>query len=224
MTAHITKLLTAPSPQGASAVQPLSYEDAILDTLKEKFPIIVFSCVQLASKMSLHVDIIDNNTGVRFLRSLGHTVTKKSIVDSELLVLSGLDFRLDVANPLIYVEILLEVLGHNEPSIPIERIYNLCLQVLRFVVLERVAIFDKLLMVTTRSKQPTIEQREKFVTVTEDCMLLGVAVIAVALFIFRVRQWEKVVGELSNITGISSRSIIDFADVTLLHIVDPFVL
>ncbi|XP_033841140.1 cyclin N-terminal domain-containing protein 1 [Periophthalmus magnuspinnatus] len=220
MIKHLTHLLTTPSLQGASGIPPISYEDAVLDLVKEKFPFIIFSCVQLASKMSLHVNIIDNNTAVHFLQSLGFTATKKYLLDSELMVLKGLDFKLEVANPLIYVEILLEVLGYNKPSVPIEHIYDLCQQVLQFVVLERFTIYDSLLMVITRSQQPTTEQREKFVTVTEDWMLLGVAVIAAALYIFHISQWEEVVRELSNTTGISWRTIMDFAVVILLHLTD----
>uniref|UniRef100_A0A3B4BD73 Uncharacterized protein n=1 Tax=Periophthalmus magnuspinnatus TaxID=409849 RepID=A0A3B4BD73_9GOBI len=218
MIKHLTHLLTTPSLQGASGIPPISYEDAVLDLVKEKFPFIIFSCVQLASKMSLHVNIIDNNTAVHFLQSLGFTATKKYLLDSELMVLKGLDFKLEVANPLIYVEILLEVLGYNKPSVPIEHIYDLCQQVLQFVVLERFTIYDSLLMVITRSQ--VVPTDKKFVTVTEDWMLLGVAVIAAALYIFHISQWEEVVRELSNTTGISWRTIMDFAVVILLHLTD----
>lgn len=38
----------------------------------------------------------------------------------------------------------------------------------------------------------SLKTREKFVAVTEDCMLLGVSVIAVATFILNVRKWEQV--------------------------------
>lgn len=38
--------------------------------------------------------------------------------------------------------------------------------------------------------QSFVKTREKFVPVTEDCMLLGVGVIAVAAFI--LRKWEQV--------------------------------
>lgn len=54
MVKYLTDLLTTPTPQGAAADPPRSYEDAMSDKLKEKFPLIVFSCVQLASKLSLH--------------------------------------------------------------------------------------------------------------------------------------------------------------------------
>ncbi|XP_033466779.1 cyclin N-terminal domain-containing protein 1 [Epinephelus lanceolatus] len=219
MVKHLTDLLTTPTPQGAAADQRGSYEDAVFDKLKEKFPLIVFSCVQLASKLSLHSHIIDNNTAVCFLHSVGHSVTKQTVLESELMVLKGLEFKLNAPNPLTYVEILLEVLGHNEPSIPVERLYQLCHHVLQFVSLQRTAIYDSLLVTTTQCVDPPREQREKFVTVTEDCMLLGVGVIAVAAFILCVREWKQVVEELSHITGISQRSISDFAHVTLMHIV-----
>ncbi|XP_070783769.1 cyclin N-terminal domain-containing protein 1 [Enoplosus armatus] len=219
MVKHLTDLLTTPTPQGAAADPPTSYEDAVFDKLKEKFPLIIFSCVQLASKLSLHSHIIDSNTAVCFLHSVGHSVCKQTILESELMVLKGLKFRLNTPNPLTYVEILLEVLGHNEPSIPVERLYHLCHHVLQFISLQRTAIYDSLLVTTTQCVSPSREHRERFVTVTEDCMLLGVGVIAVATFILYVRKWEQLVGELSHITGISRRSISDFAHVTLMHIV-----
>lgn len=57
--------------------------------------------------------MIDNNTAVHFLHSVGFgcTVSKQTLLESELMVLKGLKFRLNVLNPLTYVEILLEVLG-----------------------------------------------------------------------------------------------------------------
>ncbi|XP_010741062.3 cyclin N-terminal domain-containing protein 1 [Larimichthys crocea] len=219
MVRHLTDMLTAPSPPGAAADPPRSLEDALFDKLKKKFPLIIFSCVQLASKLSLHSHIIDNNTAVRFLHSLGHSVSKQTLVESELMVLKGLEFRLNPPNPLTYVEILLEVLAHNRPSIPLEHLYHLCHYVLQFISLHRTAIFDSLLATTTQSVSPSGEQREKFVTVTEDYMLLGVGVIAVASFILYGREWKQMVGELSHITGISRRSISDYAHVTLMHIV-----
>uniref|UniRef100_A0AAV2LFM0 Uncharacterized protein n=1 Tax=Knipowitschia caucasica TaxID=637954 RepID=A0AAV2LFM0_KNICA len=188
MTTHLTKQLTIPSPQGASGIQPISVEDSVLDSLKTKFPDIVFSCVQLASKMSLHV--IDNNTAIRFLHSLGYTATKKTLLDSELLVLKGLDYKLAVTNPLIYVEILLEVLVHNEPSIPIERTYGLCQQVLQFVVLERATIFDSLLMVTIRSKQPTTEQRSLSAVSTSNSIGGGDSSLRQQPFILQLHQGD----------------------------------
>nr|XP_057934229.1 cyclin N-terminal domain-containing protein 1 [Doryrhamphus excisus] len=219
MVKHITRLLGAPSPQGATQAKTGSREDAVFEHLESKFALIVFSCVQLASKLSLHSHIIDINTAVRFLRSVGLDVSKQAVLESELMVLKGLEFQLDVPNPLTYVEVLLEVLGHNEPSTPVERLHHLCRHVLQLVSLQRRALYDALLAATTRTRDPTREQREKFVAVTEDCMLLAVGVIAVATFILHVREWEQVTEELSHITGISTRSIGDFARAALTIVV-----
>ncbi len=57
--------------------------------------------------------MIDNSTAVRFLHSVGLSVSKQAVLESELMVLKGLEFRLNVPNPLTYVEILLEVLGET---------------------------------------------------------------------------------------------------------------
>lgn len=54
MVKHISDLLATPAPQGAPADEPTRDEDCCFDKLKEIFPLIVFSCVQLASKLFLH--------------------------------------------------------------------------------------------------------------------------------------------------------------------------
>ncbi|XP_030196364.1 cyclin N-terminal domain-containing protein 1 [Gadus morhua] len=215
MVKHLKDTFTANTPCGAVPGPPSTCQDLVFEKLKVKFTLTVFSCVQIASKLWLHTDIVDNKQAVQFLHSMGHTVSKKALIESELQILKGLDFKLDVPNPLTYVEILLEVLGHNEPSTPMEQLYGLCGHVLRFVSLQRTAIYDSLLKVTTQCFSPSPEQREKFLTVTEDCMLLGVGVITVAAVIWNSNQWEQVVEDLSLITGISQRSIWDFSQVTL---------
>ncbi|XP_028264273.1 cyclin N-terminal domain-containing protein 1 [Parambassis ranga] len=220
MVKHLTDLLSTPTPQGGAAQQPTTSADLIFDKLKDRFPLAVFSCVQLASKLFLYSHIVDNQRAVSFLDSVGHSVSKQALLESELMVLKGLEFRLDVPNPLMYVETLLEVLGHNEPSVPVEHLHQLCRDVLQFISLQRTAIYDSLLMMTTQCGSPSRKQREKFVAVTEDCMLLGVGVIAVAAFIFCVSTCRQVIQELSNVTGISRKSICDFAFVTLMHICD----
>ncbi|XP_077406507.1 cyclin N-terminal domain-containing protein 1 [Vanacampus margaritifer] len=216
MVKHLTHLLT---PGGASRAEARAREDAAFEQIRGNFTLIVFSCVQLASKLSLHTHIVDINKAACFLRSVGLDFSKQAVLESELMVLKGLEFRLHPPNPFAYVETLLEVLGHNEPSAPVERLHHLCRHVLQFVSLQRDAVYDALLAVTTQCHHPTAEQREKFVAVREDCMLLGVGVIAAAAFILHVRDWNQVVKELSHITGISTISISDFARVTLVLIV-----
>lgn len=54
MVKYIEDFITAPTPKGATSNCPRSYEDAVYNKLKDKFPLIIFSCVQLANKLSLH--------------------------------------------------------------------------------------------------------------------------------------------------------------------------
>uniref|UniRef100_A0A3Q3H0X0 Cyclin N-terminal domain containing 1 n=1 Tax=Labrus bergylta TaxID=56723 RepID=A0A3Q3H0X0_9LABR len=199
MVKRLTDLFTTPTPQGAAADPPRSYEAAVFDKLKEKFPLIIFSCVQLASKMSLHSHMIDTSAAVRFLHSVGLSVSKKAVLDSELMVLKGLEFRLNAPNPLTYVEILLEVLGHNESSTPVDRLYPLCHHVLQFVSLQRTAIYESLLGTTVQWESPTTEHRYVSIKVT------------ISIF------FET--GGHSSKLRISPKSIRDFAGVTLMHIV-----
>ncbi|XP_049614302.1 cyclin N-terminal domain-containing protein 1 [Syngnathus scovelli] len=210
MVKHVTHLL-----RGAREAEASAREDAAFKKIRDNFALMVLSCVQLASKLSLQSQIVEINKAVRFLRSVGLNFSKEDVLKSELMVLNGLQFQLDPPNPLTYVEVLLEVLGHNESSAPVERLHHICCHVLRFVSLQHDAVYDALLAVTTQSPHPTAEQREKFMPVTEDCMLLGVGVIAAGAFILHVRDWQQVVQELSHITGISTTSIRSFAQVTL---------
>lgn len=57
--------------------------------------------------------MIDNNTAVQFLHSFGLSVSKETLLQTELMIVKVLQFQLHPPNPLAYVEILLEVLGKN---------------------------------------------------------------------------------------------------------------
>nr|XP_015217480.1 PREDICTED: cyclin N-terminal domain-containing protein 1 isoform X3 [Lepisosteus oculatus] len=191
---------------------------SILRKLRERFTLTVFTSIQLASKLALHCRFIDNNTAVRFLHQLGYNYTKEALLESEIHILKTLDFCINFQNPLTYVEVLMEVLGYNDSTVPVPRLYTICQQVLQFVYLQRNLIYDHLLVSVTESLNPTQEQRAKFVTVKEDCVLLAAGVIATGAFILSFTSWSQIVDELSSITAISGQSIVDFAYVILKQI------
>ncbi|XP_076856869.1 cyclin N-terminal domain-containing protein 1 isoform X2 [Brachyhypopomus gauderio] len=206
--------------EGSSCGTSEKYEDLLFQRLSEKFYIFILSSVQIASKLALHSSAIDYNSASRYLQSVGSSCHREKLLESELLILKTLDFKLIVPNPLSYVETLLEVICHNDPTIPVAHIHHLCKHVLQFIYLQRDAIYHSLLKVATGCFSLSSEQRAQFVSVTEDCMLLGVGVITVAAFIYQTSAWKKVVEELTSITGISEKSIMDFAWVTLMHITE----
>ncbi|XP_023197390.1 cyclin N-terminal domain-containing protein 1 [Xiphophorus maculatus] len=220
MVKHVADTLAKIPIQSVAINKAKSYGDLIFDNLKDKFPLILFSCVQLANKLFLHCHMIDASTAVQFLYSFGLSVSKQTLLESELMVFKGVEYRLDVINSLTYVEVILEVLGHNEPSMPVEHLYQLCHNVLQYVTLNQTTIYESLLRSVSQCVSPSREQRENFVTVTEDRMLLGVCVIAVATYILCFKKWRQVVDELSHITGITRRNIANFAQVVIEHILE----
>ncbi|XP_060795441.1 cyclin N-terminal domain-containing protein 1 [Neoarius graeffei] len=221
MPKHIENLLSQQKTEvcdsGVCAAKE-NYEELVFQSLRDKFCLFIISSVQIASKVTIYTNVIDNSFALRYLQLVGIECSKEKILASELLILKTLDFRVNVPNPLSYAETLLEVLGHNDPSTPVVHLHELCRYVLQFVYLQKESIYSSLLRTVTGCLNPSPDQQTRFLFVTEDCMLLGVGVIAVAAFIYRTSAWEKVVEELTLITGISSKSIMEFAHVTLMHI------
>ncbi|KAL2078654.1 hypothetical protein ACEWY4_026339 [Coilia grayii] len=218
MIKHIEDQLSCPNVSGASGGGDGKIEELVFQSIRPKFPLLILSCVQLASKLSLHCNIVDNNMAMKFVQSAGYTITKEKLMSSELMVLKTLNFSLSATNPLTYVETLLEVLHHNEPWVVLEDMHHLCMAVLQFTYLKRTPVYQALIRIVSRGSGLSQEHRERFVAITEDCMLLSVGVIAVAAYIIDVSTWEQVAQELSLITGVSMQSVMEFAYVILMHV------
>ncbi|MBN3276631.1 CNTD1 protein, partial [Polyodon spathula] len=217
MINHIEELFAAAPPSGADGGKGDIY-GSVLIKLSDKFMLLVFSCVQLASKLALHCSIVDNSTAVKFLQCLGYSYTKETLLESELNILKTLNFYISVPNPLTYVETLLEVLGYNDSDVPIKYLHKITQLVLQFVYLQRNPIYHNLLVATIENSTPSEVQRVKFLSVTEDSMLLAVSVIAASAFILNYTTWDQVLEELRCITGINGESISDFSHIILKQI------
>ncbi|NWV01686.1 CNTD1 protein, partial [Upupa epops] len=192
-----------------------SLEDQICNT----FVLRLVSCVQLASKLSLHYNIVNTNTALQFLQSLKYSYTKQELLESELTVLKTLHFQINMSTPLVYVELLLEVLGHNGCLLPAKPLHQMCMQLLDFSYLTRGPIYDTLLKIVIENSTPSKLQLAKFVAVKEDSMLLAVGIISASVFILNLGHWMQVVEHLNSITGITSQSILEFSYALLTHIV-----
>ncbi|NXJ96866.1 CNTD1 protein, partial [Corythaixoides concolor] len=198
--------------QGSSRSAP---EDPICDT----FVLRLVSCVQLASKLSVHYNIVKSDAALKFLQSLKYSYTKEELLESELAVLKTLHFQINVPTPLAYVELLLEVLGHNGCLLPAEPLHQMCTQLLDFSYLTRDAIYDTLLKIAIEDSTPSELQVAKFLTVKEDSMLLAVGIISTSVFILNPGLWKQVVEHLSCITGITPQSISELSYAVLKHVV-----
>ncbi|KAM4622255.1 cyclin N-terminal domain-containing protein 1 [Discoglossus pictus] len=192
---------------------------ALKSKLCDTFMLRLASCVQIASKLYFHCHIINTNTVLHFLKSKGYTYSKEEILRSELTVLKTLNFRINLLSPFTYVEMLLEVLGHNGSSVSLEELRDMCVKVLDLVYLLRNPIYDLLLKASVDLSTPNDLQRTMFVSVKEDQMLLGAGVIAASAFIICQESWNQVMDQLHCISGITVSSIYDISSAILTHCV-----
>ncbi|GCB80181.1 hypothetical protein scyTo_0016127, partial [Scyliorhinus torazame] len=186
--------------------------------IQDHFVLRIMSCVQIASKVSFHYQIVDITMALKFLQSLGYSYKREDFLDSELLVLETLSFQVNVPSPFTHTEILLEVMGYNDPSVPVEHLHGIALKVLKFVYLMRNTIYENLLKMAIENSTPSELQRAKFLSVKEDCMLLAVGVIGTSAFILNYTPWFKVVRQLASVSGVTEESISEFSQVILRHI------
>ncbi|NWW94022.1 CNTD1 protein, partial [Rhynochetos jubatus] len=192
---------------------------SLKDEICNTFVLRLVSCVQIASKLSLHYNRVTNDTALRFLQSLKYSYTKQELLESELTVLRSLHFQVNVSTPLAYVELLLEVLGHNGCPLPAEPLHQVCVQLLDFSYLTRDTIYDTLLKMAVENSTPSRLQVAKFLTVKEDFMLLAVGIISTSVFMLNPGHWSQVVEHLNCITGITSQSIVEFSYAVLKHVI-----
>ncbi|NXI48155.1 CNTD1 protein, partial [Galbula dea] len=195
-----------------------SLKDQIRDTLVLR----LVSCIQLASKLSFHVNIVNSDTALKFLHFLKYSYTKQELLESELTVLKTLHFQINVPTPLAYVELLLEVLGYNGCLLPAKPLYQVCVQLLDFSYLTRDPIYNTLLEIAIENSTPSKLQIAKFLAVKEDFMLLAVGIISTSVFILNPGHWTQVVEHLSCITGITLQSTSEFSYAVLKHIIGSF--
>ncbi|XP_053573972.1 cyclin N-terminal domain-containing protein 1 [Bombina bombina] len=189
--------------------------NSIKSSLCDTFMLRIVSCVQIASKLYFHCHIINNNAVLQFLKSAGCTYNKVEVLESELTVLKTLKFRINHLSPFTYVEMLLEVLGHNGSTVSLKDFRDMCIKVMDLVYLLRNPIYDMLLKASVDLSTPSDLQRTKFVSVKEDQMLLATGVIATSAYILIQGSWNEVLDHLQCITGITVSSTFEISSVIL---------
>ncbi|XP_064492585.1 cyclin N-terminal domain-containing protein 1 isoform X3 [Pseudopipra pipra] len=114
---------------------------SVRDQIVNTFVLRLVSCIQLVSKLSLHYS---------------------ELLESELAVLNTLHFQINVSTPLAYVELLLEVLGHNGCLLPAKPLHHMCVQLLDFCYLSRETIYNTLLKIAIENSTPSKLQSQVF--------------------------------------------------------------
>ena len=208
MVGHVRELYTHvhESRDGSS---PLQWPD-VESRLRHQLPLRAVSCVQLASKLSSHYNIVSVGKAKAFLASCGYRYATSSVVQSEVRVLKTLGFKVHRATPVDFVEAILETLGHNEPQIGVKQIHGVALKVLDVFLLARKCIFAKLATVFGASVKVDVLEA--------DLMLLACALIAAAAFVLDQTKSDAILQFVSGITCISALDVRNFASVLLEEI------
>lgn len=190
----------------------------ILGRIKNQVTLRLVSCCQIASKLTSHYRVVTISKARRFLNEGGHHYTQDSILHSELRILKTLNFRVTDPSTLVYIETILEILGHNEPETEIKVYYDISLQVLKVVYLKFSQIYKNLFQITVQHQTPSQEEVRSLCQVKSDKFLLAVSVIAAAVYITDF-QSEKVIQCLHDITKIPLEDIVDFATIIMQCII-----
>ncbi len=197
MTRHVTELYAhVQSTRNSSS--PIEWE-TVQDRLTHQVTLRAVTCIQLASKMSLHYKIVGIDKARTFLSNCGFCYAANSLVQSEIRILKTLDFRLHIPSPLDYIEVILETLGYNNPSIKVKQLHDISVKLLDIFYLCSQSISERLIPHGNKS------------SVTVDLLLIASAIVGAAAFVLNQSSSDDIVRAISDITHIQPDNILDFA-------------
>ncbi|XP_011674143.1 cyclin N-terminal domain-containing protein 1 [Strongylocentrotus purpuratus] len=184
---------------------------------KHLLPFMV-SCVQIASKLCSHYNIVTCRRCAELLQDKGHRYQPCKVLTFELLVMKTLNYNLHVASPLSYVETLLEIMGHNDPDTPVKVLHETCLKVLDVVYIKRKLVYERLLQLAVGDSPVNPQTRSKFAPVENDVMLLATATIGAAAYFTDTNSLQMICDHLARITRIPIDDITDFSS-TIISVI-----
>ncbi len=202
MTKHVTELYVhVQSTRNSNS--PIDWE-TVQNRLSHQVTLRAITCIQLASKMSLHSEIVGIDKARSFLVQCGFRYAANSLVQSEIRVLKTLDFRVNTPTVLEYVEVVLEALGHNDPSIKVKQLHGTGQKILDVFYLCHKTISENL--------------KDSIKNVTQDLLLVASAIVGTAAFVLDPMTSDNIIKALSLITRIQVDDILDLSAVLIKKI------
>ncbi|CAG5127741.1 unnamed protein product [Candidula unifasciata] len=198
--------------------------ECILGRVKNQAFLRILSCCQIASKLNSHYEVITVKRARRCLLDAGYSYSCESILQSEMRVLKTLAFKVSRTSSLDFIEILLEILGHNTrgEDLHIKVYHNTAVKILTLISLHLHEVYDRLYLSTAGAGAgaliSTEEQRSKLAAVMMDKMLLAVAVVATAVHVVDSTLTQKVIIHLHKISEVPIEDIQDFMKVILVFL------
>lgn len=206
-------------PKTSSSLSLPEWKHALRKLCKQMLAFMV-SCVQIASKLCSHYNIVTCRNCAEILQEKGHRYSINKVLTSELLVMKTLDYNLHVPNPLSYVETLLEIMGHNDPGIQVKVLHETCLRVLDISYMKRKQVYERLLKLAVGDSPVNSHTRAKFAGVENDLMLLATASVGAAAYFTDMSITDKVNDHLARITRIPIDDMTDFSSVIISLILE----
>lgn len=205
MSKHVSELyMYVQSTNSLSS--PIDWE-AVQNRLTHQVTLRALTCIQLASKVSLHYKIVSIDRARQFLSQCGFQFTANSLTQSEIRVLKTLDFQVHKPTLLDHIEIILEILGYNDPTIPVKQLHGLSIMILKVFYMTRREIEETLKQDVTSSK-----------SITADTLLVSSSIVSTAAFLLNPSSSDPTVQAVSNIARIEPDDIIHFTSVLVRKI------
>ena len=209
MTQHVCELYEHVQLSQHTA-SPIKWE-TVENRLQHQITLRALTCLQLASKLSLHYKVVSISRIRSYLANCGFRYASSSIVQSEIRVLKTLDYRVHGPTPLDYIEVLLEVLGHNVTSLPVKQLYGVSMQLLDMYYLSCTDIISKL---RERASPKDAQSKKPPLGIEMDYLLLGCGIIGAASFILQMKC-DVVISCLSDVSCIIVDDILDFSAILI---------
>lgn len=202
-------------PSGPAAASNVSWDD-VVGRLRGQVTLRLLSCIQLASKMFSTVRGVTIEDVRRMLQTFSDSYGSQSVVQSELRVLMTLRYRLDVATPLVFAGVLLDVIGHNDPSFNPRDLYPTTLRLLQGFYLVRHKVYERALKHLAHDRSASEQEKTRKIRAFKaDQLLLASSVVVSAMKVKRPNRYDGFLTHVHKVTRISKEEVHDLSGVIL---------
>lgn len=183
----------------------------IENRIRDQSTLRLMTAIELASKLDSHYQHVLPKQVSAILKKCGKPFSLNGIFSSELRVMKTLKYKINVATPALYLELLLYILYVNNPNID-ESLYESTITVLDFVYLHRSKLYDELYdAVAGPASEIEKDFNHVFTRIKADYMLLATAMIAASAYMFLNANYEVILEQLHQITRKFKEDIRNFS-------------
>lgn len=202
-------------PSGPAVAGNVSWDD-VVTRLRGQVTLRLLSCIQLASKMFSTVRGVTIDDVRRMLQEFSDSYGTQSVVQSEVRVLMTLEYRLDVATPLVFAGVLLDVIGHNDPSFNPRDLYPTTLRLLQGFYVVRHKVYERAVKHLAHDRSASDQEKKRRIRAFKaDQLLLASSVVVSAMKVKKPNCYDGFLTHVHKVTRISKKEVHDLSGVIL---------